>query len=56
MKVDDLFKFKRVADPQISPDGKQVVYVVGTVDLDANKILVEPLARRRPTARASRGS
>ena len=28
MKIDDLFKFKRVADPQISPDGKQVVYVV----------------------------
>lgn len=26
MQVDDLFKFKRVADPQISPDGKQVVY------------------------------
>ena len=38
MTVDDLFRFKRVADPQISPDGKQVVYVVGTVDLDANKI------------------
>ena len=28
MTVDDLFAFKRVADPQISPDGKQVVYVV----------------------------
>jgi dipeptidyl aminopeptidase/acylaminoacyl peptidase len=38
MTVEDLFKFKRVSDPQISPDGKQVVYVVGTVDLDANKI------------------
>jgi dipeptidyl aminopeptidase/acylaminoacyl peptidase len=30
--VDDLFKFKRVSDPQISPDGKWVVYTVGTVD------------------------
>src|SRR5215471_921905 len=38
MTVEDLFKFKRVSDPQISLDGKQVVYVVGTVDMEANKI------------------
>src|SRR5579862_7622851 len=37
MKVDDLFAFKRVSDPQVSPDGKHVVYVVGSVDLAANK-------------------
>jgi dipeptidyl aminopeptidase/acylaminoacyl peptidase len=37
MKVDDLFAFKRVAAPQISPDGKTVVYQVGTVDLEKNK-------------------
>lgn len=37
MTIDDLFRFKRVSDPQISPDGKLVVYVVGTVDLDGNK-------------------
>src|SRR3984957_16983514 len=37
MKIDDLFAFKRVSDPQISPDGKQVAYVVGTVDLAGNK-------------------
>jgi dipeptidyl aminopeptidase/acylaminoacyl peptidase len=37
MKIDDLFAFKRVGDPQISPDGKTVVYVVGEVDLAANK-------------------
>ncbi len=36
MTVDDLFRFKRVSDPQISPDGKSVAYVVGTVDLSAN--------------------
>ncbi|HZT81748.1 MAG TPA: hypothetical protein VFA26_16095, partial [Gemmataceae bacterium] len=36
MTVDDLFKFKRVSDPQISPDGKWVAYVVGTVDLEKN--------------------
>lgn len=36
MQVEDLFKFKRVADPQVSPDGKTVVYVVTTVNLDSN--------------------
>src|SRR5438105_3733063 len=37
INIDDLFRFKRVADPQISPDGKRVAYVVGTVDLEANR-------------------
>ena len=35
--LNDMFAFKRVGDPQISPDGKSVVYQVGTVDLAANK-------------------
>jgi dipeptidyl aminopeptidase/acylaminoacyl peptidase len=38
MAVEDLFRFKRVSDPQISPDGKQVAYAVATVDLADNKI------------------
>jgi dipeptidyl aminopeptidase/acylaminoacyl peptidase len=37
MQIDDLFKFKRVADPQVSPDGSQVAYQVTAVDLDGNK-------------------
>lgn len=37
MKLDDLFRFKRVSDPQVSPDGKHVAYVVGSVDLAENK-------------------
>jgi dipeptidyl aminopeptidase/acylaminoacyl peptidase len=37
MAVDDLFRFQRVADPQISPDGRQVVYTVTTVDLARNR-------------------
>jgi dipeptidyl aminopeptidase/acylaminoacyl peptidase len=38
MTIDDLFRFRRVADPQISPDGSQVVYVVTTItDAAANK-------------------
>jgi dipeptidyl aminopeptidase/acylaminoacyl peptidase len=39
MTVDDLFKFKRVSDAQISPDGKQVVFVVGTVNMEKNTIV-----------------
>ncbi|HLP18538.1 MAG TPA: S9 family peptidase, partial [Bacteroidota bacterium] len=37
MEIDDLFRIKRISDAQISPDGKRVAYVVGTVDKDANK-------------------
>lgn len=37
MTVEDLYKFQRVAAPQISPDGKSVVYQVSTVDLAKNK-------------------
>lgn len=38
MKVADLFAFQRVADPQVSPDGKSVSYTLATVDLKGNKI------------------
>jgi dipeptidyl aminopeptidase/acylaminoacyl peptidase len=37
MEVKDLFAFQRVADPQISPDGKRVAYQITTVDLAGNK-------------------
>src|SRR5438067_2185190 len=37
MTVEDLFRFKRVGDPQVSPDGVLVVYVVTSVDLAANR-------------------
>jgi dipeptidyl aminopeptidase/acylaminoacyl peptidase len=36
MTVEDLFRFKRIADPQISPDGKSAVYVQGDVSLEKN--------------------
>jgi dipeptidyl aminopeptidase/acylaminoacyl peptidase len=39
MTLADFFSLKRVADPQISPDGQWVAYAVGTVDMEANKIL-----------------
>src|SRR5215216_2425454 len=32
LKLDDLTRFRNVSDPQISPDGKFVAYVVGATD------------------------
>src|SRR5262249_4738259 len=37
MTVDDLLSVKSVTDPQVSPDGKWVVYVVSEIDRDKNK-------------------
>lgn len=37
MEIEDLFRLKRVGDPQISPDGKQVAYVVTEVLKDENR-------------------
>ncbi|MBI5765547.1 MAG: S9 family peptidase [Planctomycetes bacterium] len=35
--VHDLVVLKRISDPQVSPDGKWIVYVLRTTDLEANK-------------------
>ena len=37
MVLEDLFKFHRVSDPQLSPDGTRVVYVVADVLKDENR-------------------
>src|SRR5215213_4426601 len=37
MKLDDLTRFRNVSDPQISPDGQWVAYVVGTTDAKDDK-------------------
>ena len=37
----DLMKIRRVGDPQLSPDGKRILYTVGDVDLSGNKILTQ---------------
>jgi len=37
LKLDDLTRFRNVTDPQISPDGKWVAYVVGTTDTKDDK-------------------
>jgi len=51
----DMFAFQRVADPQISPDGKSVAYQVTTVDLEGNKtstnLWVASLDRKAPPRR-----
>jgi tricorn protease-like protein len=36
LTFDDLMKVQRVADPQISPDGKWVAYAVTVVDKEKN--------------------
>lgn len=37
IELADLFKFKRVSDPQVAPDGRHVVYVVSEVVWDENR-------------------
>jgi dipeptidyl aminopeptidase/acylaminoacyl peptidase len=37
LKLEDIQRFRDVRDPQVSPDGKLVAYVVGTVDIKDDK-------------------
>ncbi len=37
MTLDDIFRFRDVRDPQISPDGQWIAYVVSTVDTKEDK-------------------
>src|SRR5262245_34942884 len=37
LRVDDIFRFRDVRDPQVSPDGQWVAYVVSTVDMKEDK-------------------
>lgn len=37
MSLNDIFKIKNVSDPQISPDGEWVAYVVSTIDEKADR-------------------
>lgn len=37
LTFDDLISIKRIADAQISPDGKQIAYVVNAIDKNANR-------------------
>src|SRR3712207_5282597 len=52
ISLNDFFAIQRVVDPQISPDGKHVVYGVGRVDMDSNRVLthfwIAPTDRQKP--------
>src|SRR4029079_3026689 len=37
--IEDLLKVRRVADPQVSPDGKHVAFTIGDVNFDANRVV-----------------
>lgn len=37
LKLDDLARFREVRDPQLSPDGQTVAYVVSTIDVKEDK-------------------
>ena len=37
LRFEDLAKFKRISDPQISPDGRWVAFVVGEQDMESNR-------------------
>ena len=37
LKLDDMFRFRNVSDPQLSPDGQWVAYVVSTIDAKDDK-------------------
>ena len=37
LRIDDLLRFKRVGDPQLSPDGRSVAYAITTPDVAANR-------------------
>src|SRR5215216_3057382 len=37
LKLDDMFRFRNVSDPQISPDGQFVAYVVGATNAKEDK-------------------
>ncbi len=52
LTFDDMMKVHRISDPQVSPDGRWVAYVVSTPDLDANTMVSHiwrvPLAGGEP--------
>jgi dipeptidyl aminopeptidase/acylaminoacyl peptidase len=58
--VEDLLKVRRVSDPQVSPDGRSVAFVVGDVNLDANRVVnqiyVKPVAGGSPKQLTSANS
>src|SRR5215472_1456669 len=50
--IEDLVRVKRLSDPEVSPDGRYVAYVLRETDMDANKGLTDiwllDLAQKNP--------
>ena len=60
LQAEDLFNFKRVSEPQISPDGRTIAYVIQTYDKSKNssnrQIWLVPAAGGSPRQITSTGS
>ncbi|MCZ7636418.1 MAG: hypothetical protein M5U12_10580 [Verrucomicrobia bacterium] len=61
LEIEDLFRCARVEDPQVSPDGRSVAYVVTRVDREGNRLdsdlWLVPLAGVNPdSSRAARST
>lgn len=60
LTVDDYFRIQRVSDPQITPDGQWVAYVVSTSDLakdrSESRVWMVPAAGGEPIALTVKGS
>ena len=37
LTIEDMLAMRRISDPQVSPDGKQVAFTVRDTDYDANR-------------------
>jgi dipeptidyl aminopeptidase/acylaminoacyl peptidase len=37
--IEDLLKVRRVGDPQVSPNGRQLAFTIGDVNFDANRVV-----------------
>src|SRR5688500_9912903 len=57
--IEEMMKVRRVADPRVSPDGQQVVFIIGDVDFAGsrvvNQIYVMPLAAGAEIKRLTTG-
>ncbi len=55
--ADDLVRLKRISDPQVSPDGRHVAFVLRETDIDANRgrtdLWLLELADRKARSRAA---
>src|SRR5688572_1457383 len=58
--IDDMMKVRRLSDPQVSPDGRQVAFVIGDVQFDdnrtVNQIYVVPIGGGEPKQLTKGGS